>query len=57
MTPPAPGEMAATVSRVRDAVKRHSKRFENAIPLIASENLLSPYAKELLISDFHSRYA
>jgi len=54
---PAPGEMAATVARVRDAVQRHSKRFENAIPLIASENLLSPYAKELLISDFHSRYA
>ncbi|HLY77257.1 MAG TPA: serine hydroxymethyltransferase [Thermoplasmata archaeon] len=51
------GEMAATVERVRDAVRRHSTRFERAIPLIASENLLSPYAKELLISDFHSRYA
>jgi len=49
--------MAATVERVRDAVRRHSTRFERAIPLIASENLLSPYAKELLISDFHSRYA
>ncbi len=55
--PPAPGEMAQTVARVRDAVRRHSKRFERAIPLIASENLLSPYAKEMLISDFHSRYA
>ena len=54
---PAPGEMAATVARVRDAVRRHSTRFEHAIPLIASENLLSPYAKELMISDFHSRYA
>jgi glycine hydroxymethyltransferase len=53
----APGEMAATVAHVRDAVKRHSLRFERAIPLIASENLLSPYAKELMISDFHSRYA
>jgi glycine hydroxymethyltransferase len=49
--------MAVTVTRIRDAVRRHSKRFEHAIPLIASENLLSPYAKELLISDFHSRYA
>jgi glycine hydroxymethyltransferase len=49
--------MAAAVVRVRDAVKRHSNRFEHAIPLIASENLLSPYAKELMISDFHSRYA
>jgi glycine hydroxymethyltransferase len=54
---PAPGEMAATVRNVREIVRRHSRRFEAAIPLIASENLLSPYAKELLISDFHSRYA
>jgi len=53
----APGEMAAAVARVRAAVRAHSTRFEHAIPLIASENLLSPYAKELLISDFHSRYA
>ncbi|HYB79263.1 MAG TPA: serine hydroxymethyltransferase, partial [Thermoplasmata archaeon] len=57
MPSPMPGEMAATVTRVRNAVRRHSTRFEHAIPLIASENLLSPYAKELMISDFHSRYA
>jgi glycine hydroxymethyltransferase len=50
-------DMAQAVRTVRDAVRRHSARFERAIPLIASENLLSPYAKELLISDFHSRYA
>ncbi|MEM0129102.1 MAG: serine hydroxymethyltransferase [Thermoplasmata archaeon] len=49
--------MAEAVRSVREAVRRHSLRFESAIPLIASENLLSPYAKELLISDFHSRYA
>lgn len=55
--PAASGEMAAVVARVRRAVRAHSTRFEHAIPLIASENLLSPYAKELLISDFHSRYA
>ncbi len=54
---PAPGEMAQTVSRIRTIVQAHSARFERAIPLIASENLLSPYAKELLISDLHSRYA
>jgi glycine hydroxymethyltransferase len=54
---PAPGEMAAVAARVRRAVEAHSRRFERAIPLIASENLLSPYAKELMISDFHSRYA
>jgi glycine hydroxymethyltransferase len=49
--------MAAVVAQIRRTVQVHSKRFEHAIPLIASENLLSPYAKELLISDFHSRYA
>ncbi len=52
-----PADMEATVERVRQAVRAHSRFFEGAIPLIASENLLSPYAKELLISDFHSRYA
>jgi glycine hydroxymethyltransferase len=50
-------EMADAVQRVRALTKAHSERFERAIPLIASENLLSPYAKELLISDLHSRYA
>jgi glycine hydroxymethyltransferase len=49
--------MAGVVRRVRELTRAHSQRFERAIPLIASENLLSPYAKELLISDLHSRYA
>ena len=49
--------MAKAVHEVRAIVRHHSERFEHALPLIASENLLSPYAKELLISDFHSRYA
>ena len=58
--PPAtapPEEMAEAVERVRRTVQAHSARFERALPLIASENLLSPYAKELLVSDLHSRYA
>lgn len=46
-----------TVRRIRESVREHSRWFEGSLPLIASENLLSPYAKELLISDFHSRYA
>jgi glycine hydroxymethyltransferase len=54
---PAPGEMAGVVAHLRTVTRRHSARFEHSIPLIASENLLSPYAKELLISDLHSRYA
>lgn len=56
-TQASPEEMRASVERVRKATKVHSKFFEDSIPLIASENLLSPYAKELLISDLHSRYA
>ena len=55
--PVRPGEMAGAVREIREIVRHHSQRFEASIPLIASENLLSPYAKELLISDFHSRYA
>ena len=55
-TAPA-AEMAAVVRDVRGIAREHSRRFERAIPLIASENLLSPYAKELLVSDLHSRYA
>ncbi|MCI4328581.1 MAG: hypothetical protein L3J86_03255, partial [Thermoplasmata archaeon] len=34
--------MAGTVRSLRNAVRAHSARFESAIPLIASENLLSP---------------
>jgi glycine hydroxymethyltransferase len=49
--------MEAAVMRIRKSVQDHSIWFENALPLIASENLLSPYAKEMMISDFHSRYA
>jgi glycine hydroxymethyltransferase len=49
--------LAADVEKIRSIARAHSTRFERAIPLIASENLLSPYAKELLISDLHSRYA
>jgi glycine hydroxymethyltransferase len=38
-------------------VKAHSKWFEESLPLIASENLMSPIAKEMMVSDFHDRYA
>jgi glycine hydroxymethyltransferase len=42
---------------VREQVKEHNKWFEESIPMIASENLMSPLAKEMMISDFHDRYA
>jgi glycine hydroxymethyltransferase len=42
---------------IRQEVMAHNQWFEECIPMIASENLMSPLAKELLISDFADRYA
>ena len=42
---------------IREKVMAHNKWFEESIPMIASENLMSPLAKEMLISDFADRYA
>lgn len=42
---------------VRQAVIDHTRFFSDSIPMIASENLISPLAKEMLVSDFHNRYA
>jgi len=42
---------------IREQVKAHCRWFEESLPLIASENLMSPLAKEMMISDFHDRYA
>jgi len=42
---------------VRDLTHRHNAWFKDSIPLIASENLLSPAGKEVLNSDLHNRYA
>jgi len=42
---------------IRETVMAHNKWFEESIPMIASENLMSPLAKEMLISDFADRYA
>ena len=44
-------------AQVRELVRRHNRWFEDCIPMIASENLLSPLAREMLISDFCDRYA
>ena len=42
---------------IREKIMQHNKWFEECIPMIASENLMSPLAKEALISDFADRYA
>ncbi|RLF49639.1 MAG: serine hydroxymethyltransferase [Thermoplasmata archaeon] len=42
---------------IRENVKKHHEFFGSALPMIASENIMSPLAQEMLISDFHNRYA
>lgn len=43
--------------KIRDLAQKHNKFFEESIPLIASENIISPLAMEMLTTDFGSRYA
>ncbi len=42
---------------VRDLTRKHSGWFKDSIPLIASENVMSPAAREVLNSDLNNRYA
>ncbi len=44
-------------NKIFDLLRRHHNWFRNCIPLIASENVMSPAAKEALVSDFGHRYA
>ncbi|MCY0851481.1 MAG: serine hydroxymethyltransferase [Thermoplasma acidophilum] len=42
---------------IREMAMKHSEMFGDGIALIASENVMSPLAKEVMISDLESRYA
>ncbi|MEM2135376.1 MAG: serine hydroxymethyltransferase [Candidatus Jordarchaeaceae archaeon] len=42
---------------VRNAMKAHHEWFKRCLPLIASENIVSPAVREAIISDFGHRYA
>lgn len=42
---------------VLDEVAKHHAWFDQSIPMIASENLISPAARRMLVTDFHDRYA
>ena len=42
---------------IKGQVKKHHDWFSGCIPMIASENLISPLARQLLVCDFHDRYA
>lgn len=43
--------------KIREFAMGHNRFFEESIPLIASENVLSPLAREMLLTDLGSRYA
>lgn len=42
---------------VLSQVRQHHQWFARCLPMIASENLLSPLARQMLVSDFVDRYA
>jgi glycine hydroxymethyltransferase len=42
---------------IKNQAIKNNEYFSNSLPLIASENVLSPLCKEMLITDFHGRYA
>lgn len=43
--------------KLRELAKEHNRFFKESIPLIASENIMSPLAMEMLITDLGFRYA
>lgn len=43
--------------KLRELAKEHNKFFKESIPLIASENIMSPMAMEMLLTDLGFRYA
>lgn len=51
---PSAKELAQSV---RSLTRQHNAWFKDSIPLIASENVMSPLAREVLNSDLHNRYA
>jgi len=45
------------VEYIQEQAKKNNQFFADSLPMIASENVLSPYCREMLITDFHGRYA
>lgn len=45
------------VEYIRKQARENNKFFAESLPMIASENVLSPLCKEMLTTDFHGRYA
>jgi glycine hydroxymethyltransferase len=45
------------VKYIREQARKNNDFFSSSLPMIASENVLSPICREMLITDFHGRYA
>ncbi len=50
-------DLTRNAKYIREKVMAHNRFFEDSIPLIASENVISPLQREMLNSDFNGRYA
>jgi len=42
---------------IRSMAKKNNEMYGESLPMIASENILSPMCREMLLTDFHGRYA
>jgi len=42
---------------IRETARKNNEMFGNCLPMIASENILSPLCQEMIVTDFHGRYA
>src|SRR3972149_7866790 len=49
--------MNQDVAFIEEQGDRHHAWFSQSLPMIASENVISPLAREMLLSDFGDRYA
>ena len=49
--------MIDEVEYIRKQARFNNEFFANSLPMIASENVLSPLCREMLVTDFHGRYA
>jgi len=47
----------AAADAVRAAARRSTELFRDGLPMIASENIVSPRVAEMLVTDLHGRYA
>lgn len=50
-------ESKQTAYRVLDAVKASGRHYAKSLPMIASENIISPLVAKAVSSDLHGRYA